>query len=318
MNKYFSIRQSCPGCKSTNSVTLCRTSYTKPPIQDHLDSFYSPIGGVEFEYLEGCYYILNECQDCGLIYQKGIPNEFLMSKLYEEWMDPDGVLERYRKGHAAKYFVWVAREIARVIQHLGMMPHQLKFFDFGLGWGSWCLIAKGFGCDVYGAELSQVRIDNAKSSGIKVISWEEIPNHQFNFINAEQVFEHLADPLKTLVHLKHALKPNGIIRINVPNGWDIKRRLKIWDWQAPMKSTNSLNPVAPLQHINCYSYEALVKMGQRAGVEATTVIPYRPEKTDSAKSIKAIAKRYLNLGRPGKYRKNEGSLAFFRRPIGHR
>lgn len=317
MNENFSIRQPCPCCKSTSSTTLCKVGYTESPLKEYLDSFYSPIGGVEFEYLAKSYYILDECQDCGLIYQKEIPNEFLMFKLYEQWMKPERSLERYKNRHDAKYFAWVAREIARVIQYLDVMPSQVKFLDFGLGWGNWCLIAKGFGCDVYGTELSQVRIDRARASGIKIISWEEILNHQFDFINAEQLFEHLADPLETLVYLKQALSPDGIIRVNVPHGWDIKRRLEIWDWQAPRESENSLNPVAPLQHINCYTYEVLVKMGQRAGLEAMVIPSIQPWKTCLEDRIKAVAERCYNLVRPGRRRRRgKNPRVFFRNPIG--
>jgi hypothetical protein len=182
MNEYFSVRQSCPCCKSTSNTTLCQIGYTESPIKEYLDSFYSPIGiGVEFEYLEGGYYILNECRDCGLIYQEEVSDDFLMHKLYEQWLDPMVILERHNNGRDARHFLWVAREIANVIQYFDAVSGQLKFFDFGMGWGKWCFVAKGFGCDVYGTELSQVRIDYANASGIKVISWEEIPDHQFDF-----------------------------------------------------------------------------------------------------------------------------------------
>ena len=68
-------------------------------------------------------------------------------------------------------------------------------------------MAKGFGCESYGTELSEERIKYASSNGIKVIAWNEIPKHSFNFINTEQVFEHIPNPLDTLIYLKDALKP---------------------------------------------------------------------------------------------------------------
>ncbi|MDY7076052.1 MAG: class I SAM-dependent methyltransferase [Chloroflexota bacterium] len=310
MNENFSLRDSCPCCESRSCTTLCRVGFTESPIREHLDSFYSPIGGVEFEYLAGSDYVLNECRNCGLIYQQEIPNESLMFKLYEQWIDPERVFERYTNRHSARYFVWVTKEIATAIEYLDMMPNQVKFLDFALGWGNWCLIAKGFGCDVYGTELSQVRIDRAEASGIKVISWEEIPDYQFDFINAEQVFEHLADPFETLVHLKRALKPGGVIRINVPDGGDIKRRLQVWDWQAPRDSENCLNPVAPLQHINCYTHQVLVKMGQRAGF-GEIVASSGSGKTSLKSSVKAIARWTYNLTKPERRRRRKKAPRVF-------
>jgi hypothetical protein len=45
-------------------------------------------GGVEFEYLQGARFVLQQCRTCGLIFQGQIGNDVLMHKLYEEWIDP--------------------------------------------------------------------------------------------------------------------------------------------------------------------------------------------------------------------------------------
>ena len=160
------------------------------------------------------------------------------------------------------------------------------------------LSCPGLWLGVYGTELSQARIEYAKASGIKVITWEDIPNYRFDFINTEQVFEHLSEPMETLVHLKRALKPGGMIKISVPNGWDIKRRLRIADWIAPKGFRNSLNPVAPLEHINCFNHEVIVKMASRIGLKLEA-LPFRLIKTGFAisliDSLKAIAKPYYNF-----------------------
>jgi SAM-dependent methyltransferase len=161
-----------------------------------------------------------------------------------------------------------------------------------MGFGTWCYLAKGFGCHAHGTELSQTRIDYAK--GIDVIAWKDIPGYRFDFINTEQVFEHLSEPLEVLGYLRQSLKPNGLIKINVPDGWDLKKRLAawdwetlkqyqlsetpegeveriktIWDWQPPDGdgSENSLLAVAPLQHINAFHYESLVRMAESVGLK---------------------------------------------------
>lgn len=136
-----------------------------------------------------------------------------------------------------------------------------------MGWGKWCYMAKAFGCDSYGTELSKSKIEYAKKNGIKVITWDEIPKHRFDFINTEQVFEHIPNPLETLCYLKRAIKPNGLIKISVPNCKNIKKKLKINDWMAPKSSKNSLNPVSPLEHINCFNQSSIIKMANIAGFE---------------------------------------------------
>ena len=55
---------------------------------------------------------------------------------------------------------------------------------------------------------------------------EQAENLRFDFINTEQVFEHISEPLETLKELKTLLKPGGIIKISVPTADDINRRLK--------------------------------------------------------------------------------------------
>jgi SAM-dependent methyltransferase len=109
--------------------------------------------------------------------------------------------------------------------------------------------------------------------GIDIIGWSDIPQERFDFINAEQVFEHISDPVPTLKHLVSALKPKGIVRINVPNGWDIERRLAKCDWDAPKGSRDSLNAIAPLEHINCFNKKALVVLAARAGLTLVSITP---------------------------------------------
>jgi SAM-dependent methyltransferase len=164
------------------------------------------------------------------------------------------------------YYQRISKEIENIINYFGVLPGKLEFLDFGMGWGHWCHMAGAYGCIAIGFEISQSRINYANSVGIKTVKWENIPDRRFDFINTQQVFEHVDKPFETLVHLRGSLKPKGIIRICVPDGSDIKRRLQINDWMAAKGSQNSLNSVAPLEHLNCYSYESLVYMADLAGL----------------------------------------------------
>jgi SAM-dependent methyltransferase len=279
MNKFFIERNACPACKSINKEQLLKLRYDKAPVREYLNSWYS-YKSIDPDYLEGGHYTLNECGDCGLIYQEEILNESALVRLYNEWIDYEKVSERIRKTYSVRHYFNHVRVLVNAISYMGILPGALKVLDFGMGSGTWCHLVKGFGCDVYGAELSQQRIDYAE--GIKVIGYSEIPDRRFDFINTEQVFEHLAEPLEMLIYLKQSLTPDGIIKISVPEGADIGKRLKAWDWERlkicdsteklqrinniwywefPMGSgdENSLNAVAPLQHINCFHRGVLVR-----------------------------------------------------------
>lgn len=217
--------------------------------------------------MDGAKYTLNECNSCGLIYQKEIPNDELMYILYEKWVDPKTVFDQHAKTADLSYYSYYAQEVMQLIAFFKKVPSELKFYDFGMGWGNWARMAKAFGCDSYGTELSPSRIEYAKSHGIKIIGSDEVPEHQFDFINTEQVVEHIPQPLETIFHLKKSLKPSGLLKISVPNGDDIKRRLRVMDWTAPKGSKNSLNPVSPLEHINCFNRSAIIRMANLVGLE---------------------------------------------------
>ena len=240
--------------------------FVEPPVSNHLQEYYAVYGGVELEYLAGASFVLDECLDCGLVYQRFIPNDFLMNKLYEEWIDPGKVFDVKVKKRGIDHYEREAKEITTIARHFGRLPGDLELLDFGMGWGDWCRMAQAYGCSACGTELSQARIDHAGKFGVPVITWDEIAERRFDFIKAEQVFEHLPDPLETLRYLGAALKPDGIVKVSVPNAWNMSARLAVMDWHAARGSANSLLPVIPLEHINCYAGDSLVRMGRKAGL----------------------------------------------------
>jgi 2-polyprenyl-3-methyl-5-hydroxy-6-metoxy-1,4-benzoquinol methylase len=250
---------------------MCRESYTENLLRDYLVSFYSPQGGVEFQYLQDQDYILIECKKCELIYQKEIPNDLLMQKLYEEWIDPAKAFELFEKNRSIEYFSEISSEIIEVVSYFGQPPSQLDFLDFSMGWGNWCRVAQAFGCRVHGTEFSTARVDYAKRTGIEVVLFDELSKFKYDFINTEQIFEHLPDPQETISYLKECLKKDGILKISVPNGWDVKERLGRWNWEAPKGTPDSLSPVAPLEHVNCFNNKSLVAFARNSGFDIVEI-----------------------------------------------
>lgn len=270
-NSHFITRTACPCCGGKNGAVLLDLPFTESPIRDYLVAFYEPQGGVELNWLEGARFTLIECPDCGLIYQQHIGGDALMERLYDHWIDPQKAFALYDGIHPPEHFIELGRQIGNVLASLGRNPREVSCLDFGMGWGHWCRVARGFGCHVWGTELSAARIAYAEADGLRVLAWKDIPAQQFDLINTEQVFEHLPEPFETLTYLARSLKPGGLIRISVPDGWDIKRRLRVGDWSAAKGSANSLNPVAPLEHINCFSQNVIIRLAERAGLERREV-----------------------------------------------
>ena len=274
MTEYgFDRRHECPACTSRNTEQVYSSPLGEPPVSDYLRDFYAPQGGVEFDYLKGADLILDECLDCGLIYQRLVPNQQLAKLLYEKWIDPSKAFQLYHLNKGIDYYAELAAEIAMVIRFFGRNPNELTCLDFGMGWGDWCKMAQAHGCEAQGVELCRDQIEYAKRFGVGVIDHSDIAHCEFDFINTEQVFEHIADPLRTLKYLCRALKSLGIIKISVPNGWDIKRRLRKMDWTAPKDSYYSLNPVSPLEHVNCFNHHSLLNMARAAGLVQINISP---------------------------------------------
>jgi SAM-dependent methyltransferase len=127
-------------------------------------------------------------------------------------------------------------------------------------------MVKAFGCNSYGLDLSSARAGHARSDGVTVLNRTDLGRYRFDFINADWVFEHIPNPLETLIDLKKTLKEDGLVGISVPLVGDTERRLKIMNWNAPKESKDSLNPIAPLEHINCFRRETLLRLAALAGM----------------------------------------------------
>ena len=308
----------CPVCGSKRHAVLHSWPYTKSDFKTWLEKYYSVSPGFDFAYMEGAEYCLLECNDCKLIFQRDIPDETLSRKIYSEWPDAAMDVERHKKSDGLDYYVSYAHAIMRIIRITDMPPGVLRFLDFGMGRGVWARMVAGFGCESWGMELTAEMAENLKSADIKILSIEDNPDIRFDLINVDQVLEHVSNPTNILKKLAALLKPNGMMRIAVPDGGDIKKRLLIMDWSAPRWTSRSLGAVHPLEHINCFNRVALLKAAGLAGLDeipdakrssfpAIIATPPLPGKVSAAKYL-------LRLRAVAHWAKKEWSNNFHRLP----
>ena len=260
-------RDHCPSCSSTAFNVIVREPFESPALRTYFDEHYE--GRADLAPLKGFNYELVRCRNCGLGYQRTIPGKDLLHQIYEHWIPPSEK-ERLQRQYSLEDFRYWAEQVQFLVQHLRISPHSIRIFDFGLGWSEWAIMARAFGCRVAGSELSSARVQHARSIGIEVIEWNEIPNRRFHFINTEQVFEHLLAPLDTLKQLVSGLEPGGVLKISVPDCRPALRRLEK-DHSLSVLSHSRLMPVAPLEHVNCFEYRSLVRLAGTAGLH-----PVRP------------------------------------------
>lgn len=259
-------RKKCPACLHLSFSEIYCESYNKGPIKEHC--IYK---GYDLDILKNYNYSLVECDDCGLLFQKNVPSEELLDLIYNKWLSKNWVdihdpsFNPYTQSKTLFYI----NEINRIISLFNKPASDLRLLDFGMGWGQLCQIAKCMGIDVYGIDHSPVNIDYAKRCGIKTVDIKEVKNMEFDFINTDQVFEHLTDPLRELRLLEKGLAQNGIIKISVPRTWFVKRIVKkgVKAELFNLKDAYfTLNSIAPLQHLNGFNHRSIVKMGERAGL----------------------------------------------------
>ncbi len=279
-NVNFISRKICPACGSGAVSNLVSVPYDSSEIKDYLAGFYASTGGVDYKYLDSENFALDKCADCALVFQREIPGDELSQILYDEWIDKE-ITKTRQQNKDLNYFLCVAQEIVSLIEHFDRIPSSLRFLDFGMGWGNWCRMAKGFGIHADGMELSEERIIAAKESGIRITDWNDLPGSGYDFINTDRVFEHLPEPLDMLKHLASGLAGNGLIKINVPEGLGIEKAIAAWNWNAPRDSELTLNAVSPLEHLNCYQKDTLIRMAGCAGLE-----PVNLRKSQSVKAAK--------------------------------
>jgi 2-polyprenyl-3-methyl-5-hydroxy-6-metoxy-1,4-benzoquinol methylase len=289
----FVARAACPACESNRASTLFRAGFLDRKVRSFIERKFSHPESV-LRLLAGADYELRRCEECTLIYQRNILSDAYTSALYDDWLlEDDAEPELSQETMPLHQHVYYANELMTIGRLLGRPHHQLKILDYGLGRGWWCRIAQALGFDAYGTDLADGLVSEARRKGINAIEFKQLGLHRFDFINTEQVFEHLSRPLAVLKDLKALLKPGGIVKISVPEGRGLERRIPLMDWNAPRDDRRFLQPATPLIHINTFTRRSIAAMGERCGFSVLPVpIRYHYSLLDG-RDLKSIAKALL-------------------------
>ena len=291
----FVHRLNCPCCDHVGRPTFTRP-FAEKKLRSALLDFYSTVGGLDYSAIEHAAYDVSRCLDCHSWYQTQIPADALLARLYEEWIDPEKARLRFHNRPAPHYSLNTAREVALALA-LGPPHTPRTALDYGCGWGEWGRMTQAFGFESWGTELSATRRAHAEKSGIRIEADAGLPDRHFGLVNLDQVLEHVPDPRATLHLLAAKLHPDGILRLSVPNAWKVGRALKNFDRELTRPRLGGLNAIAPLEHLNAFSHNGLVRLALTAGLSpvrppwgpllATTLLP-----PGLAPKIKAFARPF--------------------------
>lgn len=259
MKYVWVARKSCPACSSLAFETVYEEGFSEGTTGEFIKGYYN--GRITAGHLgEGRYHLVR-CSNCTLIFQKNILDEAGLFDLYERAIDAVESLNK-RELASNKYFAEMLRSAS--VLHTLFKPEvarSTKVLDFGMGWGHWAMAAKALGVHAVGAELSEKRKAFAESHGIEVVEpFGERVHEGYDFINTNQVFEHLDEPDVTLKMLVASLKKNGVIAIFVPSATPIYRKIRAGRW------TPGKDAFHPLEHINGFNFRSLVEMARLSGL----------------------------------------------------
>ena len=222
--KLFELRNQCPSCEQNYSTSIFSLQWDDRIIQSVFEQRKYPKNSID----EGAYELM-ECNQCSLIYQLYAPNEEFSYELYNEWIVKKNTvnINRYSFNLSNNEKIQSSiSEINQLLKYSQKKVSDIKVLDFGCGWGNWCQAARSMGLEVYGTEMNKKQIQYCNKIGINIISWDEISNYKFDIINIEQVLEHVSNPALIIKHLSEALSLDGILKVAVPDGTQVKHTLK--------------------------------------------------------------------------------------------
>lgn len=266
-NAYMKLveRETCPLCQGTNSKTLYSQPYSNPGIQNFLTSFYGEQGEPDVTLLKDETFQIEECSECGLIFQRFIPDTLSLDTLYTKWISFDKAFKKYEQ-YRSVYNLDSNYTMLRDVCHF-MNKRDLKCFDYGFGHAHLLKQAQIFGMDVYGVELNNIQVQRAKQLGIKIINFndEELP--KMDVIFCEQVLEHTVDPRAVMNDIVRISKKGTILHLSVPDSKNVKKALSSIEWKMINGNRASIMPFAPLEHINSFQHMSLVRLAQSYGFQ---------------------------------------------------
>ena len=266
MNASFLLRTSCPVCGGTKTRCLLSVPYEDPDICSAMVRLYDDVGHYDSRQVIGALYELQRCENCRLIYQTQIPGDALMGEIYDTWHDPRKTHAHWLEEINVDRRLEIAREVAVAWYLAGRNKAPLRVLDYGCGMGLWAGMARSFGADVSGVEFSAWRRDHCAGMGVRMCDPSDLPRDHFDYIQLDQVLEHLANPVSLLRTLGTLMRPGGILCVAVPLGIGVPRAVPNWRREFSRPALGRLVAVVPLLHLNCFTQSNLRLLGEACGL----------------------------------------------------
>jgi SAM-dependent methyltransferase len=297
-------RNNCP-ITNQPATTIFSRSYAVPELRPFVDA------ARHVESLIEKPFEVRFCRSSGLYFQTWVMDDTEASGFYTTPAGDGSFLSKIAE-LKLHHFAHQTEEILVLRQLIkSKLPRVL---DFGCNWGKWASMALAHGCDVYAVEINPNAAAFCAGRGIKTVSRDELRGLTFDFINVDQVMEHLSDPLSTAQELSSCLKPGGYMKWSTPGDSQLPNRLA--SAQASEDNTilnlKALHSLEPLAHVNLFSNTSLQLLGELVGLRVVG-LPFF--KWLGAGQLWNISRQFnRNLLNPWKRWRRKGTYLWFQRP----
>lgn len=251
-------RTNCPITGQRAEVIFLRP-YSRPEFQPMLSR------GNLAEVVADQPYEIRRCAASGLHFQTWVMEDHELASWYSSTPSDESFLREI----ANQKLHWFAHMTEEILVFRQLCPEKRPVvLDFGCNWGKWASMALAHGCEVYAVEVNAAAAGFCARRGIQILTFDQLGEGRFDFINVDQVMEHLSHPLSVARKLAACLKPGGFLKMSTPDNPRLPRILAAAQRTGDHQVLNArtLDSLAPLEHVNLFTRAALENLGRTAGL----------------------------------------------------
>ncbi len=211
-------------------------------------------------------YDVRACRACDSYFQSWVMEENELANWYSPPADDSVFLQAIAK----QKLHWFAHMIEEILVFRQLCPERAPaVLDFGCNWGKWASAALALGCNVYGVDVNRAAAGFCAQRGIKMIGFDQLGRSQFDFINVDQVLEHLSDPRSVTRQLAACLKPGAFIKMSTPGNARLPKTLEAAQHSGndAVLNERTIDSLFPLEHVNLFSRRGLLNLGEKVGLQ---------------------------------------------------
>jgi SAM-dependent methyltransferase len=242
-------------------LVLFAVPYSDAALRASIERFHPHF---DWQWVDGQQYTVLHCPSCGTLFQRAVFDEMEAKRFYNLPSHQSYALKPLKLSSLAH----IAQEVILLRQLLDSA--RPRVLDYGMGWANWATMALAFGCEVAGVEINEQARGHAAGRGIAVLQPEDLKDGSFDFIQVDQVLEHLTDPLALLSSLASKLRKDGLALVGVPGRANALAAFRCAAQSAdPFRALPEadLDALSPLVHLTLFNSRSLRRLAARVGLE---------------------------------------------------